>query len=106
MKHCRTFVLSSKFEGFGIVLIEAMALNCPIVSSNCPTGPEEILAFGKAGALVPIGDEQAMATAIERTLSDTEYREELTSNMKEQIKKFDIQVSILEIQNLISSLLS
>lgn len=106
MKHCRTFVLSSKFEGFGIVLIEAMALNCPIVSSNCPTGPEEILAFGKAGALVPIGDEQAMATAIERTLSDTEYREELTSNMKEQIKKFDIQVSILEIQNLVSSLLS
>lgn len=106
MKHCRTFVLSSKFEGFGIVLIEAMALNCPIVSSDCPTGPEEILAFGKAGALVPIGDEQAMATAIERTLSDTEYREELTSNMKEQIKKFDIQVSILEIQNLVSSLLS
>ena len=106
MKHCRTFVLSSKFEGFGIVLIEAMALNCPIVSSNCPTGPEEILAFGKAGALVPIGDEQAMATAIERTLSDTEYRDELTSNMKEQIKKFDIQVSILEIQNLVSSLLS
>ena len=106
MKHCRTFVLSSKFEGFGIVLIEAMALNCPIVSSNCPTGPEEILAFGKAGALVPIGDEQAMATAIERTLSDTEYREELTRNMKEQIKKFDIQVSILEIQNLVSSLLS
>ena len=101
MKHCRTFVLSSKFEGFGIVLIEAMALNCPIVSSDCPTGPEEILAFGKAGALVPIGDEQAMATAIERTLSDTEYREELTSNMKEQIKKFDIQVSILEIQNLV-----
>lgn len=106
MKHCRTFVLSSKFEGFGIVLIEAMALNCPIVSSDCPTGPEEILAFGKAGALVPIGDEQAMATAIERTLSDTDYREELTSNMKEQIKKFDIQVSILEIQNLVSSLLS
>ena len=99
-------MLSSKFEGFGIVLIEAMALNCPIVSSDCPTGPEEILSFGKAGALVPIGDEQAMATAIERTLSDTEYREELTSNMKEQIKKFDIQVSILEIQNLVSSLLS
>lgn len=55
---------------------------------------------------MPIGDEQAMATAIERTLSDTEYREELTSNMKEQIKKFDIQVSILEIQNLVLSLLS
>lgn len=106
MKHCRTFVLSSKFEGFGIVLIEAMALNCPIVSSDCPTGPEEILAFGKAGALVPIGDEQAMATAIERTLSDTEYREELTSNMKEQIKKFDIQVSMVKIEHLVSSLLS
>lgn len=106
MKHCRTFVLSSKFEGFGIVLIEAMALNCPIVSSDCPTGPEEILAFGKAGALVPIGDEQAMATAIERTLSDTEYREELTSNMKEQIKNFDIQVSMVKIEHLVSSLLS
>ena len=106
MKHCRTFVLSSKFEGFGIVLIEAMALNCPIVSSDCPTGPEEILAFGKAGALVPIGDEQAMATAIERTLSDTEYREYLISNTKEQIKNFDIQVSIIKTEHLISSLLS
>lgn len=106
MKHCRTFVLSSKFEGFGIVLIEAMTLNCPIVSTNCPTGPAEILAFGKAGALVPIGDEQAMATAIERTLSDTEYREYLISNTKEQIKNFDIQVSIIKTEHLISSLLS
>lgn len=106
MKHCHAFVLSSKFEGFGIVLIEAMALNRPIISTDCPTGPAEILDYGRAGALVPEKDAQLMADAIEHVLSDTEYRKNMIRNMKEQIKKFDIQTSINEIEHLIFSLLS
>lgn len=105
MKHCKVFVLSSKFEGFGIVLIEAMALNKPIVSTACPTGPSEILDYGKAGALVPEGDEKEMAKAILHILKDKEYQEEMLRNMREQIKKFDIHASAIRAENLIQSLL-
>lgn len=64
MRVASCFVLSSKSEGFGNVLVEALAIGCPIVSTNCPYGPGEILDNGKWGALVPVGDYRAMATSI------------------------------------------
>jgi len=64
MKVASCFVLSSKSEGFGNVLVEALAIGCPIVSTNCPYGPGEILVNGKWGALVPVGDYSAMANSI------------------------------------------
>ena len=64
MKRAAVFVLSSKWEGFGNVLVEAMALGTPVVSTNCPSGPAEILEGGKHGKLVPIGDERKLARAI------------------------------------------
>ncbi len=60
------FIMSSIWEGFGNVLVEAMAAGCPIISTNCESGPPEILAGGKFGKLVPVGDFEAMARAIER----------------------------------------
>lgn len=69
LKHASCFVLSSTHEGLPAVLIEALACGCPVVSTDCPSGPREILDDGRYGALVPVGDPAAMADAIVRTLN-------------------------------------
>lgn len=63
------FVLSSDHEGFGNVIVEALSFGLPVVSTDCPSGPAEILENGRFGRLVPVGDAGALTTAIDLALS-------------------------------------
>lgn len=64
------FVLSSRNEALPTVLIEAMACGCPVVSTDCPYGPREVLEEGRLGALVPVGDAESLAMAMDRALEN------------------------------------
>ncbi len=70
MAHFDLFVLSSEWEGFGNVLVEALACGCPVVSTDCPGGPSEILVDGEYGELVPVSDSDAMTLAMEKKLKE------------------------------------
>jgi glycosyltransferase involved in cell wall biosynthesis len=71
------FVLSSDYEGFGNVIVEALSQGVPVVSTDCPSGPSEILGNGRWGRLVPVGDSTALAIAIQETLGVSPDREHL-----------------------------
>lgn len=73
MASATAFVLSSEEEGFGLVLVEAMALGVPVISTDCPGGPPEIL-DGGAGLLVPSRDVAALAGAMRRVADDADLR--------------------------------
>ena len=87
MSRANVFVLSSMLEGLPNALIEALACGCPVVSTNCRSGPQEILDNGAFGPLVPVGDDMALAQAIIQTLEHPPSKERLRSRAQE----FDIR---------------
>lgn len=84
------FVLSSLWEGFPNALIEAMACRVPVIATDCPSGPAEIITSGLNGILVPLRDVAELAKAIEKVLNDTQYRINLGNMGFERVKEFDI----------------
>lgn len=104
MAHAAAFVLSSRYEGFGNVLVEALALGTPVVSTRCPVGPAEILEEGKTGILVPTEDESALAQAILRVLQDRELSANLSSNGPTRAEAYSLERITAQYQALFSAL--
>ncbi len=99
MDESRLLVLASRWEGFGNVLIEAMATGTPVVATNCPGGPSEILGDGRWGHLVPVGEPTALAQAIIRTLDEPPAP---PVELRQRAKRYDIKRISTEYLNVLS----
>jgi glycosyltransferase involved in cell wall biosynthesis len=83
------FVLSSRYEGFGHVLVEALGAGLPVISTDCPFGPADILSQDETGLLVPNEDLDALTAAMARLMADEELRERLASNGPARARDFE-----------------
>lgn len=97
----KLFVFSSKYEGLPTVLIEALALQKPIVATACPTGVRELLMQGNAGTLVPIGDVQVMGAAIYQLLTDPHLASSYKKCSASFLKEFSIRETIQQTEQVL-----
>jgi glycosyltransferase involved in cell wall biosynthesis len=104
MKTADVFVLSSFYEGFANVIIEAMALGIPVVATNCPSGPSEIIQHNINGFLVPLKDYEKMAEAVIKLLTDDTTRKELSANGLERAGFFTMETMVENFSSIISNL--
>ena len=88
------FVLSSDFEGQPNALMEAMAAALPCVSTDCPTGPSELIRDGTDGLLVPCGDEERMLEAMARLVEDPAMAEEMGRNARARMAEISDRARI------------
>jgi glycosyltransferase involved in cell wall biosynthesis len=87
MKHASLFVLSSRYEGLPNVLIEALACGTPVISTDCESGPREILDNGKYGMLVPVGDKQSLVDAMKECLSHPGKHKQMAAEFQNHAMK-------------------
>jgi glycosyltransferase involved in cell wall biosynthesis len=82
-------VMTSEFESFGMTIVEAMRCGLPVVSTDCPNGPREIIEDGVDGLLVPVGDPRALAAGLERLMADEALRRRMGRQALENAARFD-----------------
>lgn len=104
-RNAHAFVLSSDHEGLPSVLIEALACGCPVISTDCPTGPREILEDGKCGVLVPVNDAHALADSMLALLKNPLQRKQLAGLGRERAKSFDREIILGQYKALLSQLI-
>jgi glycosyltransferase involved in cell wall biosynthesis len=106
MAQSNVFVLTSIYEGIANVLAEALACGVPIVATDCPTGPTEVLLGGRAGKLVPIGDATAVSAAIKQFLDDSSLNDSFSEGIAESLKRFQTEMAAKAYVDLIQRLIS
>ncbi|WP_338034552.1 glycosyltransferase [Halorhodospira neutriphila] len=94
------FVLSSRYEGLANVLIEALATGLPVVATDCPSSPREILESGRWGPIVPVGDAEALAQGMHRSLASPPPQEALAASL-ERFRSGSVAQRYLEVMGLI-----
>ena len=85
------YVLTSRYEGFGNTLVEALAYGVPAVSVDCETGPREILRHEVDGLLVPQDDPDALVSALDRLMRDDDLRASFSIRAREAVERFSVK---------------
>ena len=95
------FVLSTFNEGLPLVLLEAMACACPVISSNCDFGPREIIEDGKSGILVPVNEPRPMADAMIKVINNRNLQTYLINNALQTINNFSEDIAAKKYKEII-----
>ena len=101
MAKSKIFVLSSLWEGFPVALLEAMACGIPVIATDCPSGPNEIIEDYKNGFLVPVREEKAISDRILKILNNKDLTDKIKSNELKDIKKFDVKSIIKKYEDIL-----
>jgi GalNAc-alpha-(1->4)-GalNAc-alpha-(1->3)-diNAcBac-PP-undecaprenol alpha-1,4-N-acetyl-D-galactosaminyltransferase len=102
LQQSEIFILSSKFEGFPNALCEAMASGLPVIATDCPFGPKDIVRHNIDGLLVPPGSIESLAEAMVQMISDTSFREQCAKKSIEITNRFHIDTIMAKWEKLIN----
>ena len=106
VKHCDVFVLTSKYEGLPNVLLEAINENKIIVSTDCPSGPKEILSNHKGGFLFPVNDHIKLANILNYIYCNKNKSLKKNSFAKKNLLKFNYKINLEKYKNIINKYLN
>jgi glycosyltransferase involved in cell wall biosynthesis len=106
LQQCDIFVFPSRYEGFPCALLEAMACGLPAISFDCPYGPKEIIHPGEDGVLVPPGDIDAFAAAMNALMNDARNRQQMAEQARQNALRFGLDSIMREWDRLIAAIMS